>query len=80
MLSVALSLAPEEAAGRYPAPSFRGARTFLAGVNSAAVARPSGQRYIDDHFRIFEMAYRLAYSWDMRYKCSVIIAGVRGWV
>jgi len=29
MLSVALSLTPEGAAGRYPAPSFRGARTFL---------------------------------------------------
>ena len=31
-------------AGRYPAPSFRGARTFLGGSASAAIARPSGSR------------------------------------
>ena len=44
LLSVALSLTPAEAgaAGRYPAPSFCGARTFLAGTSPAAVARPSG--------------------------------------
>ena len=29
-------------AGRYPAPSFRGARTFLAPLARAAAARPSG--------------------------------------
>ena len=33
-------------AGRYPAPLFRGARTFLASLAQAAAARPSGvQRY-----------------------------------
>ena len=39
MLSVALSLTPEGAAGRYPAPLFRGARTFLgeASFDAAAV-------------------------------------------
>ena len=44
MLSVALSLSFAEArpAGRYPAPLFRGARTFLASLARAAAARPSG--------------------------------------
>jgi len=44
MLSVALSLIPAEAetAGRYPAPLFRGARTFLVRASSPAAARPSG--------------------------------------
>ena len=44
MLSVALSLTPAEAgaAGRYPAPSFRGARTFLASLAQAAAARSPG--------------------------------------
>ena len=41
MLSVALSLTPEGVAGRYPAPSFRGARTFLAPASSAG-PRPPG--------------------------------------
>src|SRR6185436_930558 len=43
MLSVALSLNPAEAepAGRYPAPSFRGARTFLA-PRSSLGPRPPG--------------------------------------
>ena len=48
MLSVALSLSPAEAepAGRYPAPLFRGARTFLVSLARPAAARPSGeQRY-----------------------------------
>ena len=31
-------------AGRYPAPLFRGARTFLALLAQAAAARPSGER------------------------------------
>lgn len=46
LLSVALSLTlPEgEAAGRYPAPLFRGARTFLVRASSPAAARPSGER------------------------------------
>ena len=44
MLSVALSLSPAEAkpAGRYPAPLFRGARTFLVSLAKPAAARPSG--------------------------------------
>ena len=44
MLSVALSLSPAEAkpAGRYPAPLFRGARTFLAPLARAAAARSPG--------------------------------------
>jgi hypothetical protein len=46
LLSVALSLTPAEAeaAGRYPAPCFRGARTFLAVLAHPAAARPSGRR------------------------------------
>jgi len=43
LLSVALSLTPKGAAGRYPAPLFRGARTFLAGASTAAIARPPGE-------------------------------------
>ena len=46
VLSVALSLIRRRrgwrAAGRYPAPWFRGARTFLASLAQAAAARPSG--------------------------------------
>ncbi len=34
-------------AGRYPAPLFRGARTFLAPLSRAAVARPSGRPDIE---------------------------------
>jgi len=30
-------------AGRYPAPWFHGARTFLVGASSTAAARPSGE-------------------------------------
>jgi hypothetical protein len=57
MLSVALSLSPAEAepAGRYPAPLFRGARTFLVSLARPAAARPSGeQRYsrFVDRFRV----------------------------
>ena len=51
MLSVALSLIrrrKQETAGRYPAPWFHGARTFLGGASSDAAARPSGARYIGD--------------------------------
>src|SRR5687767_11670417 len=46
MLSVALSLTPpkSEAAGRYPAPLFRGARTFLVSLAQAAAARSPGER------------------------------------
>ena len=52
MLSVALSLKPwpesRNPAGRYPAPSFRGARTFLASLAKAAIAQsPDDQRYSD---------------------------------
>ena len=37
-------------AGRYPAPLFRGARTFLALLAQAAAARPSGKKqYSDGH-------------------------------
>jgi len=48
VLSVALSLTPAEAgaAGRYPAPSFRGARTFLGEASFDAAARPSGPPHI----------------------------------
>jgi len=38
---------PEVAlAGRWPAPSFRGARTFLPGENPGAAARPTGGRHM----------------------------------
>jgi hypothetical protein len=42
---VALSLTPAfaGAAGRYPAPWFHGARTFLVGASSTATAQPSGE-------------------------------------
>jgi len=42
---VALSLIPAVTgiAGRYPAPPFRGARTFLDSLTGAAAARPSGR-------------------------------------
>ena len=57
MLSVALSLSLAEArpAGRYPAPLFRGARTFLALLAQAAAARPSGgvgYRRVGSCFRV----------------------------
>ena len=42
ILSVALSLRGEPPAGRYPAPLFRGARTFLVTRKRPAAARPSG--------------------------------------
>ena len=36
--------APRGTTGRYPAPWFHGARTFLGGASSDAAARPSGKR------------------------------------
>ena len=62
MLSVALSLSPAEArpAGRYPAPSFRGARTFLAGASSAAAARPSGEAPIGGTAPFYESVVGLS--------------------
>ena len=58
MLSVALSLSLAEArpAGRYPAPLFRGARTFLASHARAAAARPSGRTDISVSAAAFEWA------------------------
>src|SRR5687767_4125788 len=41
-------------AGSYPAPSFCGARTFLAGTSPAAVARPSGPDHIGKATLLFE--------------------------
>jgi hypothetical protein len=56
MLSVALSLIPAEAgtAGRYPAPLFRGARTFLAPLARAAAARSPGRGDIGKKSWLFE--------------------------
>jgi hypothetical protein len=56
MLSVALSLTPpeDEAAGRYPAPLFRGARTFLASLAQAAAARSPGRGHIGEGSSFFE--------------------------
>ena len=58
MLSVALSLTPAEAgaAGRYPAPLFRGARTFLASLAQAAAARSPGRGDIGEAAAFFESA------------------------
>jgi len=52
LLSVALSLTPAEAgaAGRYPAPCSRGARTFLGAPKYNAAARPSGSAGIGAKF------------------------------
>ena len=56
MLSVALSLKPwpedRDPAGRYPAPSFRGARTFLGEASLDAVARSPDERRYSDQQRI----------------------------
>ena len=58
MLSVALSLTPskDEAAGRYPAPLFRGARTFLGEASFDAAARSPGRADIGEADRFFESA------------------------
>jgi len=62
MLSVALSLSRAEArpAGRYPAPLFRGARTFLVLLAKPAAARPSGGRDIVVSSAAFEWARSIA--------------------
>ena len=54
ILSVALSLTPEGAAGRYPAPLFRGARTFLGEASFDAAARSPGGANIGRNARLFE--------------------------
>ena len=56
MLSVALSLTPskDEAAGRYPAPLFRGARTFLGEASFDAAARSPGGADIGEADCFFE--------------------------
>jgi hypothetical protein len=53
---VALSLIPAEAetAGHYPAPLFRGARTFLAPLARAAAARSPGTGHIGGTASFFE--------------------------
>ena len=53
---MALSLTPpkDEAAGRYPAPLFRGARTFLAPLARAAAARSPDGTHIGGTKLFFE--------------------------
>ena len=62
MLSVALSLTPpeDEAAGRYPAPLFRGARTFLGEASFDAAARSPGSAHIGPTAPLFESATNFA--------------------
>ena len=75
MLSVALSLSLAEArpAGRYPAPLFRGARTFLVFLAKPAAARPSGeQRYsrFVDRFRVRSVHWpNVCFGWKADISC-----------
>ena len=50
-------------AGRYPAPSFRGARTFLASLVQAAAARPSGETAYRAKRRFVRVSETIAESW-----------------
>ena len=70
-MALSLSLAEAGPAGRYPAPLFRGARTFLASLAQAAAARPSGRSDIGNSIAACERTLPIAPNVRFGWKADI---------